>query len=285
MFENKPISVRRWKSIARKQDMPTVNPKLLQYESDDTCNQSEISKAARTPKARMNEQETEEGILKLISDLANLRMHSDSAIFGVLWEQHLARLEEIENADTSGGDVSIMSTTSEKHVQVRTEHEPQGHNQSNLSNTPFSEKGLQLQADAPLFVVLAPVLPANMAVYISIATSNRIALQQQKRAYTWPDAPVQVQDMSKFLQGIISRTSIKFEDVLGWVLSYGWNDICRFIFNDDLENANVHAKKGTVFEDWQYRRIGWSTFQDDLKNAALQGVRIWRMKVCVVGKK
>ena len=34
--------------------------------------------------------------------------------------------------------------------------------------------------------------------------------------------------------------------------------------------------------EWQIIALGWRDFQNDLRYAAQAGVRVWRMKVCVI---
>ena len=34
--------------------------------------------------------------------------------------------------------------------------------------------------------------------------------------------------------------------------------------------------------EWQTIALGWRDFQNDLRHAAQSGVRVWRMKVCVL---
>ena len=104
------------------------------------------------------------------------------------------------------------------------------------------------------------------------------------------------------------------------MLSYGWNDICRFVStgrihggtereklqyhgSEDADEDMVSADTPTstpatpVFQstpasqvvdedfttlEWRTMALGWRDFQHDLRYAAQSGVRVWRMKVCVL---
>lgn len=59
------------------------------------------------------------------------------------------------------------------------------------------------------------------------------------------------------------------------------------MFNIDQENhtrlVDRHRQKWEPeLEQWQYIRLGWADFQNDITHAARLGVSVWRMKVCVL---
>lgn len=45
--------------------------------------------------------------------------------------------------------------------------------------------------------------------------------------------------------------------------------------------STTHGEDFTVPE-WQTIALGWRDVQNDIRHAAQSGVRVWRMKVCVV---
>jgi hypothetical protein len=102
-----------------------------------------------------------------------------------------------------------------------------------------------------------------MAVYISTAPPESPYTRQ---AYEWLDAPVRMVDQTSFYNGLMLRVKMQETQVNGLVLSYGWCDMARWV---------AWRPSG--------QREGWSVLQSDLAWAAGRGVRVWRMKVLVVG--
>ncbi|EXJ54431.1 hypothetical protein A1O7_09770 [Cladophialophora yegresii CBS 114405] len=69
--------------------------------------------------------------------------------------------------------------------------------------------------------------------------------------------------------------------------------------DEDMTDANTSASTTTTsafarnsakskghedftIPEWQTVALGWRDFQNDLRYAAQSGVRVWRMKVCVI---
>ena len=53
----------------------------------------------------------------------------------------------------------------------------------------------------------------------------------------------------------------------------------------DMTDEPLKVKKEQedfAIAEWQTMSLGWRDFQTDLHHAAVCGVRVWRMKVCVV---
>jgi hypothetical protein len=215
---------------------------------------------APEPSSRyMSADETDKAIIDLVVHLADMRARSDPAIFQRIWDQHVGRVEELEhNYNSTIDQVDAPSTTPN----------PDLHPISNLSNEPFASTSTPLPQPFPQ--PLPAHLPAVMAVFITTAPPEPPYTQQ---AYEWVDAPVRMVDARAFHAGLMLRVKMRAETVRGLVLSYGWCDVCRWI------------AKGTGPEgDGEREREGWSVLQRDLAWAAERGVRVWRMKVLVVGR-
>jgi hypothetical protein len=46
--------------------------------------------------------------------------------------------------------------------------------------------------------------------------------------------------------------------------------------------TTLHRGEHFTSAEWQSMALGWRNFQRDLEYAARAGVRVWRMKVCVL---
>lgn len=132
----------------------------------------------------------------------------------------------------------------------------------NLSNEPFATAGNPIPQPWP-HTVPAQV-PAAMAVYISAAPPESPYTRQ---AYEWLDAPVRMVDQTAFYAGLMRRVKMQAGQVKGLATSYGWCDVARWV---------AWGAAG--------QRDGWNMLQSDLAWAAGRGVRVWRMKVLVVGE-
>jgi len=109
-------------------------------------------------------------------------------------------------------------------------------------------------------------LPTNMSLYITTSPPEAPYTQQ---SYHWPDAPVRLVDQIAFFAGLTLRVKMREENIKGFAFSYGWNDVMRWI------------ERGKDGEEGE--RDGWAVLQRDLQRAAESGLRVWRMKVMVVG--
>jgi hypothetical protein len=206
----------------------------------------------------MSADETDKAIIDLVVRLADIRARSDPAIFQRIWDQHIGRVEELEHSHDGAIDrADALSTTLD----------PGLHPISNLSNEPFASTSTPLPQPFPR--PLPARLPAIMAVFITTAPPEPPYTQQ---AYEWVDAPVRMVDARAFHAGLMLRVKMRAETVRGLVLSYGWCDVCRWI-------AKGTGPRG----GGEREREGWSVLQRDLAWAADRGVRVWRMKVLVVG--
>jgi hypothetical protein len=199
----------------------------------------------------MSADETDQAIVDLVVRLADTRARSNPDIFQRLWDQHVGRVDELENSRHALGQAEDLMRTPDAAV-------PQN---STLSNEPFATAGNPVPQPWPR--ALPAHAPAVMAVYITTAPAESPYTHQ---AYEWLDAPVRMVDQSAFYSGVMLRVKMTAGRVTGLVMSYGWCDVCRWI------------TKGAAGE-----KEGWSVLQSDLALAAERGVRLWRMKVLVVG--
>ncbi|RVX65840.1 hypothetical protein B0A52_10297 [Exophiala mesophila] len=145
------------------------------------------------------------------------------------------------------------------------------------------------------------------ATDLSSVMESRTTMASLAPAYHWPGAPVMNEDMTKFFAGINNRIEDPLNTIVGYMFSYGWNDTCRFVSSGLQELAvqdkirKLRAINGEdgheTYQDlidprrekwepepeqWQYIRLGWADFQNDVTHAARLGVSVWRMKVCVL---
>lgn len=201
----------------------------------------------------MTAEETDEAIIKLVELLADTRANSKPDVFGRLWDQHLARLDELETAPSPTtalqGVVSAASTTA-----VATDLPLS----ANLSNEPFAAHGNPIPQQFPR--PLPPRVPGTMSVFITTSPPESPYTNQ---AYHWLDAPVGLAEQIRFFERLLLRVKIPDCDVQGYAFSYGWSDVARWVVKGD---------------EWD----GWGVLQADIARGADLGVGIWRMKVLVV---
>ena len=245
----------------------------------------------------MNAKQTEDGIFRLIETLHDIRANSDPRLFARLWEQHVGRLEEIDGAVNANlidadsaksptrGEEEAMSSeltsldqthqASMNHLFVANEtltldnsnlrsspHRVETQriaSSLNLSNEPFISYGVPLPQPWPR--PLEPQIPATMSIFIQTSPPEGV---YKDRAYHWLDAGVRLVDRLSFFDGLMMRVEMRDDQVAGYVFSYGWNDVSRWIAKT-MESE------------------GWAVLQSDLRRSADRGVRVWRMKVLVVG--
>ncbi|KAI1612982.1 hypothetical protein EDD36DRAFT_252180 [Exophiala viscosa] len=260
--------------------------------------------------------ETDKAILELILRLHEVRGHSDPRIFTSLWEERIMRINELED----------ITPTDDNNAQAQSASPAtSAWNPMYLSNEPFNTRGAPIRSAAS---TIPPTLPSVMSIWISTSRLPSISLSASglpdvthttappQLAYHWVDAPVENADMTRFIQGVNWRIEPNASDIVGFVFSYGWNDVVCFISTGRFEtheqtkyNGNGYTEGVTQQEDndvdmegvvmqktvkskgpdvdfpthqWQVIGAGWRDFQNDLRDAARKGVKVWRMKVCVV---
>lgn len=213
--------------------------------------------------------------------LHHLRTNSHPDVFARLWEANVARLEEGEDINPEDeeqqetGDSATRASTGPKRsgtVDVESSHP---------STEPFASQGPPITPPFPLSSLLPPHLPSTMTVYIS-SPRRDFAYSHRHRAYIWHGAPVSQDDMVAFFSGVDLRVEMAWGEVGGLCFSYGWGDGGRWICFDDCDDND--GRDGDRDGFGPMARIGWEGFQGDLRRAAEEGVRVWRMKVFVVGK-
>ena len=230
-----------------------------------------IASAPEPSHHRMSAHETDTAVIDLVVRLADIRALSDPDAFQRVWDQHIGRLNELENGH-DGGDQAEVPERTPGAASLGNNHN--GHEEverrtpstsapayRNLSNEPFAMAGNPLPQSFPRPIPAR--VPAAMATYVTTAPPESPYTQQ---AYEWLDAPVRMVDQKAFYDGLMLRVKMPAERVQGLVMSYGWCDVCRWI------------AAGSAGE-----RKGWSVLQTDLAWAAGRGVMVWRMKVLVVG--
>jgi hypothetical protein len=224
----------------------------------------------------MSADATEDAIIELTIFLKQIRANSHPIVFDKLWEANIMRLEEGEQINGESPDYEaeawgVARQQGEQDIRPSIDQTSllSGAGTvragANLSNEPFASQGPPLRPYFPVPTLLPPLLPETMMVYISTTPIRNAAYQQ--RTYAWIDAPVKRDDIASFFRGIDLRVDgLGEDDVRGWTLSYGWDDMCRWIENGDKKDS------------------GWELFQRDLRRASASRVMVWRMKVFVVGK-
>ena len=171
------------------------------------------------------------------------------------------------NPNKSGGSptqnlpVSSMGNgASGRHVDLA--NEPlDTHGPRNLSNEPFDTYGPPSPLDQ-LGRGQTPLIPSRISLYI---TTTPALLPYKDKSYHWPDAPVSITDCKRLFDGIDQRVAVR--NISSFTLSYGWNDVMRFIENDE-----------------EGRRHGFSELRRDIADAAKMGVTRWRLKILVAGE-
>lgn len=220
---------------------------------------------------------TSSAIDELVVLLSEIRAQSHPDVFQRTWDERIGRLEELEQTSGSQGRVQdgVNNEPADEHAQNTPTDRPQ--NQNSLDATSWLPGALQANPSPHRPLSLQNPPPTAMAVYISTSPVTDAAYAH--RSYIWHPAPVSPSSRSAFFAGIVGRVAkLRSQDVRGWVFSYSWDDMCRWIQND--ENGI---------------RSGWEVFQNDLLRAAAAGVAHhgedgaaaaqpgWRMKVLVVG--
>lgn len=316
-------------------------------------------------------------IQDLIRQVAEIRACTDPRVFEELWERHIGRLEELDCPfGIAKGDQD--ASNSETNPPEESTSDPKPSAPRAVSSEPFVSKGNPIPPQMPLSALVPATPPSHMSIWIStcgilpttslysvpLITASTIYSAHSSAgatsstcspAYHWPNAPVQNSDLAPFFLGMNARVDPPTSSILGWLLSYGWNDRCRFISsgltdvgNNEPTEENSDAQSGEVDADaeatddddhapppppppsptlsadlfdpkdsnlsidppsnpvvrpttaaaeaasiaeqnadfdeeqWASIKLGWRDFQYDLREAARMGVRVWRIKVCVL---
>lgn len=327
-----------------------------------------LSYETQSRSALMSRNEAAAAIEALIVEVADIRAHTDPRVFEELWERYIGRLEELDRpSGLVEDDPDIQNPMTQSLEQNISNPKASTPAPPALSSEPFVSNANPIPPQMPLSALVPTTPPSHMSIWIStcgvLSTSSLFSVPfvtastmysahtsagstaaTCSRAYHWPHAPVQNYDLGPFFLGINERVDPPASSVLGWILSYGWNDRCRFISSGltqrgsneyngqqnpdahtvedtpDPEAMDVdgappaedaetnHAKESTPSagaavpalaaasmaasvaaqntdfdeEQWNTIKLGWRDFQHDLRDAARMGVRVWRMKVCVL---
>lgn len=152
---------------------------------------------------------------------------------------------------------------------------------ANYSAEPFNSAGNPIPPTMTQKHDLPPTLPQVMSIYIMASPPRS---PYNNRAWHHPAAPVQEQDQVAFFTQVMERVDhVADKDVKGYVLSYGWCDVARWVAKTVGMGCRGFGN-GDVAGESEGERLGWGGFQKDLVEAAQAGVMIWRMKVLVVKK-
>lgn len=90
--------------------------------------------------------------------------------------------------------------------------------------------------------------------------------------------PTHVSDMMRFYEDICTHCTLPSSGIESFVFSYGWSE--------KMVHIRTEAQKEWPFDfaampiDWK----SWDRFREDLREGARQGVKVWRLKVLVVGR-
>lgn len=217
---------------------------------------------------------TSTAIDELVVRLSQIRSQSHPEVFQQAWDEQIMRLEDFEEIPQG---------------QTDEETENERNTQDNRALQTSAVSWLPHSLPTNIYPLQTSIgaserePPTSMTVYISTWPVTDPAYA--RRSYIWYSAPTSVSSRYEFFTGLDARVSV--EGIRGWVMSYGWDDLCRWIENDG---------------DGAAMRTGWEIFQNDLRRAAVavaaaaaerkQGkvkrnteVGGWRMKVLVIGKK
>ncbi|KIV83211.1 hypothetical protein PV11_05258 [Exophiala sideris] len=179
-------------------------------------------------------EECDEAILDLIVRLHEVRSRSDPRVFASLWEERIMRIDELEDVLPIDNNTQTQPATPDTLAR----------NQMYLSNEPFHTHGRPILSNPSS---IPPTMPSVMSIWISTSCLPTISLSASglpnviqtaappQQAYHWVDAPVENTDMTRFIQGVNWRIEPNASDIVGFVLSYGWNDITRFISTGRFE--------------------------------------------------
>lgn len=188
---------------------------------------------------QMDHQQIDEALIDLVARLATIRANSDPRVFSELWESHIMRVEELDEEEEA------EYRTSEKSDSPTADRDPKPVSQgASQSNEPFMTSGSPLPPCFYISSLIPPSLPSLMSVYLSVShlpshqahphptctpPISHSAATSLTKAYHWPSAPVENHNMAMFFAGVNFRIDAPFSAILGWMFSYGWNDMCRFI--------------------------------------------------------
>ncbi|KAL6241025.1 hypothetical protein RBB50_012120 [Rhinocladiella similis] len=274
---------------------------------------AEVSPPGRHPMLTYGE--LDQALIRLTVDLSTIRARSDANMFASLWEEKIMRLDEIESELPE--DPVLVEMINNAIARGDMPAPPEGPPPV-LCNEPFNTRGNPVRDPNSN---IPPTIPSTMSIWINTLylpvvtlteadiTAGVGSFAQSSGSYHWVDAPVEEVDMNRFIEGVNLRIAPTPSKIMGYVLCYGWNDTSRFLstgqfetygriktterMNEDTSAATVAgpstataAPRGgdTDFplHQWSVIRPGWADFRNDLVRASLDGVKIWRMRVCVV---
>jgi hypothetical protein len=292
-------------------------PKSGRAKTTEKLHKLQSKLPASAPGTLLTAEQTEDAVLDIIERLENLRIASHPDVFERVWLAHIGRTEEIEapvvvpdvaairrHAAEEGSPLSTVETETgdqqhdfdtymqDKTASVSTavagvplptnllsDEEIRKRVYPNYSAEPFNTSGNPIPPSLTEQYRLPPTLPKVMSVYI-MASPPHVAYLN--RAYHHPAAPVLETDQVAFFKLVTERAEhIAEKDVMGYVLSYGWCDIARWI-EKTVGQGSGGVGNGEEAGESEGERVGWGLFQKDLIDAAMAGVMVWRMKVLVV---
>ncbi|KAK5551240.1 hypothetical protein LTR46_010722 [Exophiala xenobiotica] len=358
LFTPRTQSTPRGRRVGRPRKLSTVQDEEAEYQdlSDSQNPSSSLQPLSSFDRARARSQQkitdlqarmaaatpadekwtyaqTERGLSDLFAGLSKVRARSDPRVFASLWYEKIMRIDEIQDQvpeTSTATDIDMTNTCSNPAAIAEGAIIATNPTITSMSNEPFNSHGTPIKDPNS---IIPPSLPSAMSIWISTAYMPSITLSDdglpnhvqvfapEAKAYHWIDAPIENLDMSRFIEGVNYRVSTPASKVLGYVLSYGWNDLCRFIstgrfetheqtkhlgcsehtqdkgkgkekaIDADAEGSGSKSKSKSKLNgpdvdfpthQWRVIGVGWPEFQEDLVRAAKLGVKVWRMKVCVV---
>ncbi|KAJ9618351.1 hypothetical protein H2204_013082 [Knufia peltigerae] len=309
-IRNNTISPQTFLERARGRTQQTV---LNSQATTTTTMAHANANAAGSSNQKLTYEELDQALDRLQATLSDIRERSDPDMFASLWEEKIMRLDEIEAGLPQ--DPALVAMFDRSIARGDMPAPPPGPGPV-MCNEPFNSRG---NPSRDINLNIPPTIPGTMSVWVNVADMPAVALNEADiittgfgdlsigggdggSSHHWVDAPVDQLDMERFIKGVNERITPTPSKVMGYVLSYGWNDSCRFISTGQFETcgrilsssststttvASSSSSVGPSSTDfppqqWSVIRQGWSNFRNDLERAALDGVKIWRIKVCVV---
>ncbi|ETI20477.1 hypothetical protein G647_08514 [Cladophialophora carrionii CBS 160.54] len=279
---------------------------------------AEVARRLPAP-SRMNADQTEEAIIDLITRSATIRANSDPKIFEELWQAHIMRVEELEEEIAHGGGPIANSAVENLHPAVTGNQQnatSPSNEPFNTSGLALAHSYPSTLAIAPALPSIMSVYISMAQVASPIRNpAPSTAAAPMTPAYHWPSAPVENHHFVNFFTGINYRVDVPSARILGRVqgeMAGNTADVRAHDGNDnagrvdqeverakDMTDVNTPASATTTptfapneakskepedftIPEWQTMALGWRDFQNDLRYAAQSGVRVWRMKVCVI---
>ncbi|KIW14754.1 hypothetical protein PV08_07538 [Exophiala spinifera] len=236
----------------------------------------------------LTREETRASLDHIQARLLEVLQESDPQIFAEEWVEMFGRLQVIESDLPMAPAVVAM-------VNGTTDEGPP----PAMSNEPFISQGNPVRD--PQSTVPPTIIPSVMSVWITTVyvppdmTAGAIdgaidgaaaAAARSSRPIVWLDAPVRERDMRHFVGGVNARVVAPPSKIKGYMLSYGWSDVCRIIWTGPFSSAErddqgEETKMETETETALLEQ-GWTQLRSDLETASRDRVNIWRMKVVVI---